>query len=214
MENELIENAISELLNPTFGTTKQYLEVFDVEKVNGRPKVERVDVNSFDDLSVVYFAVKEEPFFFSFYFSKETHEIVSVGTENSNQVYLTTTSEKFTFDQLAGLTSLTGLTGWSINDMRPNGKSRYNFTRLSFEPIKNRAFDLETKLKLLLTDLEKDVVGVKSLVESGETYISIHLQQYIDGNKGVHLSRATIERISELHLALDFDQYVFGKELK
>lgn len=214
MKKELIRKAISEIENPTFGTTEQYLEVLNVEIENGKPKIERVDLESFDETNVVYFPIKDEPFFLSVYFSKENNEITNVGTENGNQVYLTATSENLTFKQLSELTNLNGLTGWSVNDDRKIGKGKYNFSRLSFEPIKSLAYDLEVKLKLLLTDLEKDVDGIKRLTEKTDAYISVHNQQYIDGNKGIHLDRETINRISKLNLAIDFDQYVLGNELK
>ncbi|WP_299437746.1 DUF4279 domain-containing protein [uncultured Aquimarina sp.] len=214
MKNELIRKAISEIENPTFGTTEQYIEVLNIEIENGKPKVERVDFESFEETNVVYFSIKGEPFFLSVYFCKENNEITNVGIENGNQVSLTATSENLTFEQLSGLTNLKGFSGWSVNDIRKTGKGNYSFSRLSFEPIKNRAYDLDSKLKLLLTDLEKDVAGIRKLVEKANVYISVHNQQYIDGNKGIHLDRETINRISELNLAIDFDQYVFGNELK
>jgi hypothetical protein len=214
LKSELIEKAISELEAPTLQVTEQYLEVLHLEQKKGKPKIERVDSESFPELNVIYFAIKDEPFFLSVYISKETNEITNVGTENAIQVYLTATSENLTYEELSELIKFKDLTGWSVNELRPKGKSRYNFSRLSYEPIKSRAYDLESKLKLLLTDLETDLSGVKKLVEKADTYISIHCQQYIDGNKGIRLDRETIERISKLNLAIDFDQYVFGNELK
>jgi len=214
LKNQIISKAISEIENPTFGFTEQYLEVLNVEIENGKPKVVRVDFESFSETNVVYFAIKDEPFFLSVYFSKENNEITNIGTENGNQVYLTATSENLTFKQLSEVTNLNGLTGWSINEDRKIGTGKYNFSRLSFEPIKIRAFDLETKLKLLLTELEKDAEGIKKLTKMADTIISIHHQQYISGNKGIHFDIETIKRLSKLNLGIDIDQYVFGNELK
>lgn len=64
MEKELLKKAISEIENPTFGTTEYYLEVLNVEIENVIPKVERVDFESSDRTNIVYFSIKEEPFFF------------------------------------------------------------------------------------------------------------------------------------------------------
>ena len=214
MKNELIRKAISEIENPTFGTTEQYIEVLNVEIENGKPKVERVDFESFEETNVVYFLIKDEPFFLSVYFSKKNNEITNVGTDNGNQVYLTATSESLTFEQLSELTNLEELSGWSVNDIRKTGKGTYSFSRLSFEPIKSRAYDLDTKLKLLLTDLEKDVDGIRKLTEMADTGISIHHQQYIDGNKGINFDIETINRLSKLNLGIEIDQYVYGNELK
>ena len=214
MKNELIKKAFSEIENQTFGTTEQYLEVHNVEIENGNPKVERVDMESFNDVNIVYFPIQDEPFFLTVHFSKETHELLGVGTENGNQVYLTATSENLTFEQLSELTTLKGLSGWSVNDDRKNGKGKYTFSHLSFEPTKSRAYDLDTKLKLLLTELEKDVDGIKKLTEMSDAGISIHHQQYIDGNKRINFDIETINRLSRLNLGIDIDQYVFGNELK
>lgn len=214
LKNELIRKAITEIEYPTFAATKQYLEVHEVETKNGKPKIERIDFESSNEFNIIYFSIKDEPFFLSVHFSKNNNEIINVGTENGNQVYLTATSNELTFEELSQITTLNNLSGWSINDDRKNGKGKYNFSRLSFEPIKSRAYDLETKLKLLLTDLEKDVDGVRQLTLMASTIISIHHQQYIDGNKGIHLDLATITRLNKLNLGVDIDQYVFGNTLK
>ena len=214
MKNQLIRKAISEIENPTFGTTKQLFEVHNVETEKGKPKVERIDFETFNETNVVYFPIKDEPFFLSIYFSKENNEITNVGTENGTQVYLTATSDNITFEQLSELTKLNGLTGWSVNDNRKIGKGKYSFSCLSFEPIKSRAYVLDTKLKLLLTDLEKDLDGIRKLIEIANVRISIHQQQYIDGNKGLNFDSETINQLSKLNLGIDIDQYVYGKELK
>lgn len=214
LKNDLIRKAISELENPTFATTEQYLEVFDIETDNGKPKVERVDFVSFDEMNVVYLSIKDEPFFLCVYFSKENHEISNVVTENGNQVYLTATSENLTFEQLAGLTKFKDLSGWSVNEKRLIGKGTYTFSRLSFEPIKCRAYDLEVKFKLLLNDLEKDLEGIRKLNQMADVIISIHSQQYVDGNKGMNFDVETINRLSKLNLGIDIDQHVFGNALK
>ena len=214
MENELIRKAISEIEKPTFETTKQYLEVLNVELENGKPKVERVDLENFEDVNIIYFPIQDKPFFLTVHFGKENNEILGVGTENGNQVYFTATSENLTFEQLSELTKLRGLSGWSVNDDRKIGKGKYNFNRLSFEPIKSRAYDLDVKLKLLLTELEKDADGIKKLTVTSDAGISIHHQQYIDGNNGINFDIETINRLSKLNLGIDIDQYVFGNELK
>jgi len=159
------------------------------------------------------FLLKMNHFFLSIYFSKENNEITNVETENGNQVYFTATSENLTFEQLSELTKLSGLSGWSVNDDRKVGKGKYNFSRLTFEPIKSRAYDLDEKLKLLLNELEKDTKGIKKLTEIADAGISIHHQQYIDGNKGINFDIEIINRLSNLNLGIDIDQYVHGKEL-
>ncbi|MCL6220411.1 hypothetical protein [Zunongwangia pacifica] len=82
MKEKLIKKAILEIENPTFGTTEQYLEVLDLEIEDRKLKIERVDLASFEEDNVVYFAIKDEPFFLCVYFSKKDNEITYVGTEN------------------------------------------------------------------------------------------------------------------------------------
>jgi hypothetical protein len=214
LKNELIKKAVSEIENPTFGTTEQYLEVHNVELENEEFKVERVDFESYEKVNAVYFPISNEPFFLVVYFSKENNEIVAVDTENGNRIYLSATSEKLTFEELSELTNLKPLKGWSINDLRPNGKSRYNFSRISFEPIKSNAYELEAKLKMLLTELEKDIIGIKNLNDKSDVIISVFSQQYVCGNKGIHFDTKIIKRMNDLNLGIDIDQSDYGNELK
>tara|TARA_R110002072_G_scaffold14272_3_gene59492 strand:- start:60798 stop:61448 length:651 start_codon:yes stop_codon:yes gene_type:complete len=213
LKEELIKIAISEIENPTFETTKQYLEVHSVELKNGKPKIERIDYESFDTTNAVYFPIQNELFFLVVYLNKEDNEINGIGTENGHKVYLTATSEYLTYKELSELTKLRPLTGWSKNDLRKNGKSKYTFSRISFEPTKSQAYELEQKLKILLTELEKDKNGIKKLTEKAETYISVCSNLYVDGNKGIVFDEEIIKRMSELNLGIGIDQYVFGNEL-
>ena len=214
MKEELIKKAISEIENPTFETTKQYLEVHSVELENNRPKVERIDLESFDTTYAVYFSVQDELFFLVVYLNKKNGEINGVETENGHRVYLTATSEYLTHNELSDLTKLRPLTGWNKNDLKKNEKSKHTFSRISFEPTKSQAYELEQKLKILLTELEKDKNGIKKLTEKAETYISVCSSLYIDGNKGIVFDAGIIKRMSELNLGIGIDQYVYGNELK
>ena len=56
--------------------------------------------------------------------------------------------------------------------------------------------------------------GIRKLIEIANVRISIHQQQYIDGNKGLNFDSETINQLSKLNLGIDIDQYVYGKELK
>ena len=214
MKKELIDKAISEIENPTFATTKQYLGVHSVELENGKPKVERVDFESFDQTNAVYFPIQNELFFLVVYFNKENNDLNGVGTENGHKVYLTATSEHLTYNDLSELTKLKPLSGWSKNDLRINGKSKHTFSRISFEPIKSQAYDLGQKLKLLLDELEKDKSGVKNLTQKADAYISVCSHIFIEGNKGIVLDREIIKKMSDLNLSIGIAQYVQGNEFK
>jgi hypothetical protein len=213
LKEELIEKAISEIENPTFENTKQYLKVYSIEFENYKPKIERIDFESFEYTNAVYFPIKDELFFLVVYLSKENNEIIQVGTENGTQIYLNATSEILDFNQLSEIIKLKQLTGWSFNDLRPNGKSKYTFSCIKFEPHKSQAYELESKLKLLLTELEKDIDGILNLSKKANVIISVCVNQYISGNKGIHLDNKIISRLNKLNLGIDIDQYIYGKEI-
>jgi len=68
-----IDSAIKELYNPTFNLIKQYLEVMEVEKESGIPKVARIDDKQSDSDVMIYFHVKDERFFIVINVTKKIH---------------------------------------------------------------------------------------------------------------------------------------------
>lgn len=215
-ENQYIEKAIEEILNPKFETTKQYLEVCEIKMANGIPKVARINENHFEDKVAVYIEVKDERYFIEVHLTKEPEiEVESVWTESGHRVYLTATSEVLTFKELSELIKkFKPLTGWSKGDLGKNGKSIYNFSRVSFEPIKNEAYGLDEKLELLLNELENDVDGVRKLNENSDAIISICRHQYISGNAGICFNIETVNRLNKLNLGIDIDTYIIGNKIK
>ena len=153
-EKQYINTAVEELLNPTFEATKQYIEVLEVQTKNGKTEIARVNFS--DDLVSVYFKVKDETFFLVINVTKdEKPEPAGTWVESAHRVYLTATSENLSFQELRELLNLSPLTGWPKGEKRPNGKSEYPFSRVSFEPNENEAFNLKEKLTELLTEIEK-----------------------------------------------------------
>ncbi|MEM9887498.1 MAG: DUF4279 domain-containing protein [Bacteroidota bacterium] len=215
-ENQYIEKAIEEILNPKFETTKQYLEVCEIETENGIPKVARINESYFEDKVAVYFKVKDARYFIEIHLTKEPEiEVEFVWTESGHRVYLTATSEELSFQELSKFISkFEPLTGWSKGDFRKYGKSQYNFSRVSFEPIKNEAFGLDEKLELLLDELEKDIEGVQKLSENSNAVISVCRHQYISGNAGIGFEIETVKRLEKLNLGIDIDTYIIGNEIK
>ncbi|WP_052600069.1 DUF4279 domain-containing protein [Aureispira sp. CCB-QB1] len=215
-ENQYIEKAIEEILNPKFETTKQYLKVCEIKMESGKPKVARVNENFFENKVVVYIEVKDERYFIEIHLTKEPEiEVEFVWTESGHRVYLTATSEKLSFKELSKfIREFKPLQGWSKGDFRKNGKLKYDFSRVNFEPIKNEAYGLDEKLELLLDELEKDIEGVLKLSENSNAYISVCRHQYISGNAGVGFEIETINRLNKLNLGIDIDTYIIGNEIK
>ena len=210
-----IDKAIEEILNPAFAVTKQYLEVNEVEFVNGIPKVERVDLDYADNLAVVYFPFKGEQYFLQINLEKTPEiKVDFVHTESGNRTYLTATSETLTFDELSKDLPFQPLTGWSKGDFRKNGKSQYNFSRVSYEPFTSEAYEMEKQIELLLTELEKNAENVRQLTEKATTYISVCKHQYVSGNAGIHFDIDTINSLSKLNLSVSIDTYIVGNAIK
>lgn len=210
-----IDKAIEEILNPAFVTTKQYLEVSEVVFENGKPKVERVDLDYADNLAVVYFPIKDEHYFLQVNLRKTPEiEVSFVHTENGNNTSLTVTSDDLTFEEISNNLLFKPLRGWSKGDLRKNGKFQYKFSRLFYEPFTSDAFELNRQLNLLLTELEKHSESIKLLSEKATVCISICKHQYISGNAGVHLDVDTINRLAKLNLSIDIETYIVGNPIK
>jgi hypothetical protein len=210
-----VDKAIEEILNPKFAVTKQYLEVNQVELENGLPKVERIDLDYSDDLVSVYFPFKDEQYFLEIHVTKEPEITVDfVYTESGHSISLTATSENLTYEELAKFLTFRPLTGWSKGDLRKNGKTKYNFSRVSFDPVKSTAYGLQKQLDLLLTELEKDSESVRQLTENASTCILVCRHQYVSGNAGIHFGINTINRLSKLNVSIDIDTYIVGNPLK
>jgi hypothetical protein len=216
LEEKVISKAITELLNPTLGTTEQYLEIHDVERLQNVPQLERVMVNEPDNLAIVYFKIREEKFRLAVYLQLQPVIIVyNVATENNSRVYLRATSESFSADETQAITSLQATESFNKGDNRKFGKSFYNYSGLIFEP--NPEIDtFENKLDQLLTLLEHDKQGVKLLVEQANAYIQadidIHYGTGLIG--GPLISKESISRMCALNLAIELSQFVTGNPFR
>jgi hypothetical protein len=208
----IVEKAIEEIQNKTYGSTEQILNVHEVVYVNNKPEVLRVDTEGNDGTVVVYFPIKDERFYLAIYLETEPDIAVkSVGTENYNSVYLRATSGDMNFEQLSKLTRLDSTRGWSKGDQRRSNSTFYNFSAICFEP--NPEPDtFEDKLRKLLDFLEEDKDGILKLAHKANGYIQV-VTAFYNGNTmlgGHHLDKDIIKRLSSLNLEIDFDLYAEG----
>ncbi|MEO0404202.1 MAG: hypothetical protein AAF193_04965, partial [Bacteroidota bacterium] len=65
----------------------------------------------------------------------------------------------------------------------------------------------------LLTELEKDPLGIKKLRKHAECSVVICRHQYVFGNAGICISPNIINRLNHLGLGLDIDTYIVGGPL-
>lgn len=206
-----IQTAIAELNSPSLPITRQYLSAMEVKKQKGEFHIARV--NKADDCIEVYFTISNERFFLVLAVRAEPHLHVShVWVESGHRVYLTATSTDLSYKELAELLSFQTLDGWSKGDYRRSG-SRYEFSRINFEPNKCEAYELEEKLNELLNILCKHSKAVINLSKQANAYISVCKHQYVSGNAGIHFDSETIAKLQQLNLPLDIDTYITGKEI-
>ncbi|MBX7155295.1 MAG: DUF4279 domain-containing protein [Candidatus Kapaibacterium sp.] len=197
------------------GITKQYLEVHAVVRVDNKPTIARLETEYDEDSAIVYFPIQDESFFLAVCVSKnELPEVTGIYFQSGNRVYFRATSDKLSFDELAAKTRLKPIDGWNNGEpMKSNPTNNYKFSALHFNPFPDEAYNMEYKMKLLLTELEKDRKGIKELVESANGYISIASYRYIDQFGGIHLDKELVKRLNDIGLEVDFDIYVGGNPL-
>jgi len=210
-DEQLIDIVSKELRDQTHGVTEQYLAIHQPLYKDNRLVVSRIDRDTHNESVIIYFPVADEKFYFTATIGKDDSKFWSLNTEPWHRVYFTATSDTKALTDLAHLTRLKHTDGWSIGDLRPNGKSRYDFTRISFLP--NPEPDtFENKLRHLLDFLETDKEGVKKLADIGNGYISVVMDIH-NGNGmigGPHINKESGRRISDLNLSIDFDLYLSG----
>jgi hypothetical protein len=208
----IIATASNEVQKRSFGTTQQFLAVHEVVYADGKPKVLRVDAGRKDGTAIVYFAVKDEKFYFAVYL--ETVPGISVshtGTEPFHSVSFRAASETLSLEQLSAFSKLAITGGWNKGDQRKTGTSSYKYSAVHFEPNPEPdAFD--DKLMKLLAFLEQDRQGTSQLVEQANGYVQV-ASIFHNGNTmlgGHHLDKDVIKRLGDLKLAIDFDLYAAG----
>lgn len=215
MEKDIyLQKAIEEILNPKLEITKQYLEVLEVKFKEGKPEVERFEDNFSENNIAIYFKIKRERFFLEIHLNKKSKEIDSVYIQNGHRVYLTATSENRTYLELKNLLDLKNTEGWSKGDLRLNGNSKHTFSRISFEPIKCKAYELNQLLDLLLTELEKNSEKIKKFTKIANVILSVCKYQYISGNAGISFDNKLIRRMNNLNLGIEIDTYIVGYAIK
>lgn len=209
-----IDAAIKELSNPTLESTAEYIDEFKIVTKIVIPEIIRIHEDVFNNVVSVYFKLDNEKIFIVINLTvKPNIQPIATWIESGHRVYLTATSDKLHFNELGDLIKLKPLEGWSIGELHPNKKSKYSFTRISYEPNKNEAYDLDEKLNSLLTELEKDKSGIEKLTAYSDVYISLCRYQYVQGNMGIHFDIETINRLQKLNVSIDIDTYIVGNRL-
>lgn len=212
IQDQITQAAIRELEIPSFAVTEQILQIHHVVRVDGISQVARVDMEGDVGVAIVYFPIQGQRFYLAVYLDTQPQiTILNVGTENNNMVYLRATSDTLTYSEIAALTNLKPTEVWNNGDYMKNGRVKYTYSCANFEP-NPEPDSFEDKLVKLLDYLEQDKDGVAALVNQADAYIQVDVDIH-NGNGligGPYLSKQNIKRISEMNLAISFDQYVTG----
>ncbi|EKE30291.1 MAG: hypothetical protein ACD_2C00014G0010 [uncultured bacterium (gcode 4)] len=208
-----IDVAREEIIKKEFGTTQQYLWVHEVIFEDDQPKVERIDDETYKgNIIAIYFPIKNVNFYLEIHVLKNPISVDSVWIESGHKIYLTATSEMLTYEELVEWLNIEPLEWFSKWDSRIHLKSKYTFSEVTYNPIKNQAYSLNAKLDKLLNELEKAKDAIRILKEKSDYIgISVCKYQYIwNWMMGDNLSANEIKRLADLNLAIDFDIYIQG----
>ncbi len=196
LTEEIKKAAIEEILNPTFGTTQQFLEILKVQTNNSIPVIGHIKVDKLNNDATVYFPVEGESFFIAIYLdTDDAVKIRSVETEASSSVYLS-----------IGITNGTNLelpitADWEYKDFKIYGIDI------------DQPDDVENKIKKLLDYLEPYKATINKIAETNPVTLNIAYFAYRDQMWGLHLDTTTMKKITELNAELDLDIRAEGKEL-
>ena len=211
-ETKIIEIAQQEVLIPTFETTKQYLKKYKIALENGKPKIKNIR-HLFDNEAVVYFEIKNNPFYLAIYV--ENYNIKWVDTQANTQVYFSAVSTHLTLKDFGNWLKIAPTRSVEKGKKRKGGKGEYDFTAIYIEPKAEPTLPFHVQLFDLLDLLETDKFGIKTIADKTNATINVCTKSYVKNGEigGFHLDKKTMKRIADLGLAIDFDTYVSGKML-
>ena len=194
--DEIKHAAIQEILNPVFGTTQQFLQVFKVHTENDNPVIRRIKIDQSNKSATVYLPVQDETFFVAIYFDIGNQiKIRSVETEAGTSVYLSV-----------------GILNQIQSELPLKPDKIYKDFKIYGIDI-DEPDDLESKITKLLDYLEPHKETILQISKANSVTINIQYFGYRDQMWGMHLDPVIMKRIIDLNAELDLDIYAEGKEL-
>lgn len=213
--NIYLEKVISEIINPKWALTNQILSSNKVKLIDGIPALDRYQISSDGKSIIFFFQIEDERYFLSIKVNIDKNDINCIYLENAHKCYLTVTSENLNLQELSRLTKIKYSDGWSKGDLRKNGKSIYEFSRVNFRFHEKESYSLENILIEVIEQLETDIEGINRLLKASDYCgISICRYQYVSANAGICLEGKIIKKLSDLGLGLDIDTYIVGEKIR
>jgi Domain of unknown function (DUF4279) len=216
-DDQIIQKAIDEIEQKTWGVTQQFLDIHQVVYMGNKPKIERVDLDKSDGTATVYFQIKDEKFYLAIYVSTGSDSVVTgIYIEPYISVCFSAVSETIELETLSKMTTLVPTSVWRKGDAKQGGGNLlHKNNQIRFEPNPGPD-EFEDKISKLLDLLETDKSGVKELVKKAGGYIQVAME-FHSGNTmlgGPKITKETMKRMAALNLEIDFDIYVGGKSYK
>ncbi len=216
MQSYIVQCAIDEVEKRSWAMTQQFFEVHELIYINNVPKIEWVEIDEDEGTAIVYFAVKENSFYLAVYLHiKPEISLKWISTEEFVKVWFCAKSETFTCDELSSMTTLRTTHKMDKGEKFGNGKFTSNLNSIDFEP-NTEPGKFEEKLMKLLDFLERDIIGVKNLVDNADGHIQSTIVFHIGNSNftGLVMSKHIYQRLAALNLEIVFDIYAQGKYWK
>ena len=216
MLDKVSELAIKEVDQMTIGITQQILSVNELVYEDGIPKIEKIELDAKNKKAMVHFPIKDERIFFTVFLETEPEiKVVWTNATDGSRIIFRVTSDTVPIKELSSLTGIQPTRCWNIGDPHPSGRTNNTFSLFDYEPTLGLTGKLETKINMLLDLLEQDKEGIRKMSFFANAHIQVHWHGY-NGNGmlgGFLLDQATITRLANLQLAIDFDLYADGNPL-
>jgi Domain of unknown function (DUF4279) len=212
---QIIEAVEKEITQKTLSATANHLALHKPIYKKDKLQVSRVDNENDGNIQVVYLPVEAQEFFFAVSVDTDKSKIISFDTEANHKLFFRATSIFSTAKNLMELTNIVPTNFWSKGEKNPNANFDYFYSAITVEGS-DVPDELEDKLQKLLDILEQDKAGIKKLASSSNAYLQVISQYYISNGQlnSISLSKEILNRISDLELELNIEQYVSGNKLK
>lgn len=210
-EQEIRELIQHELTHKEWGGTEQILEIHAPVYQNGKIIIHNIIENK--DKKEVYIPITDEHFYLTFYIHSKNKKIIGISIEPGVSIYFKAISENHSSADLESLTHLEITKSWNKGDLRKSKTGHYDFSCIMIE-FDKKADTFERKLDILISELLKDIDGIRKLSAQAQTIIQavIHFHNGNGMIGGPYLSDKHIKRLADLNLSIDFDFYISGNQ--
>ena len=216
MEDKVREIAISEVMNPTFAITKQFLATNAVVMENDKPVISDVIFSKDGEFAEVYFPIVDENYFFVVYVDIIPEPALRfMGMNAGNRVYFYAASETETAIDLVDQLDIVPTEIWKKGDAvsARNTVSKNKDSGFEFMSSNKLTGEVEDKLEYILGVLIQNIEKIKALSLKADIGINIAYYGYKEQMWGLDLSANTIKKMAELGVSVDIDLYAGGPDL-